>query len=175
MCFTRRSVWPWEYGWIKTMSQLHDVDQHMHDRWHLRLPRQQNPKSAFILSPPLSSTGAVAVGWGVVGYGGSFSRAPCAVYHSNWSPGSRGPEAHQMGTCLLETHKCFIILSDESRSYFDVEWCVSIKVTSFYGVFLCVCVCVLLFACFCVCLLFWFPNTCNMPSSSFFTKFECEC
>lgn len=34
--------------WIKTMSQLHDVDQHTHDRWHCRLPRQLNP------NPPLS-------------------------------------------------------------------------------------------------------------------------
>lgn len=25
------------------MSQLRDVDQHTHDRWHLRLPRQLNP------------------------------------------------------------------------------------------------------------------------------------
>lgn len=47
------------------------------------------------------------------GGGGSIiqHRAPCAVHHSNWSPGSRGPKAHQMGTHLLETHKCFIILS----------------------------------------------------------------
>lgn len=41
--FNRRSVWQWGNDWIKTMSQLHDVDQHTHDRWHLRLPRQLNP------------------------------------------------------------------------------------------------------------------------------------
>lgn len=87
------------------MSQLHDVDQHIHDRWHLRLPRQLNPYPSP--SYPQCDGG---------GGGGEGSliqhRAPCAVYQSNWSPESRGPEAHQMGTHLLETHKCFIILSD---------------------------------------------------------------
>lgn len=43
------------------MSQLHDVAQYTHDRWHLRLSRQLNPKSSFILYPLCSLL--FVVGW----------------------------------------------------------------------------------------------------------------
>lgn len=43
------------------MSQLHDVAQYTHDRWHLRLPRQLNPKSSFILYPLCALP--LVVGW----------------------------------------------------------------------------------------------------------------
>lgn len=123
--FNRRFFWLWENDWIKTMSRLHDVDQHTHDRWHLRLPRQLNP------NPPPSYPHCRGGGGG---WGGMIiqHRAPCAVSLSNWSPGSGGPEAHQMGTHLLETYKCFIILSDYSRFLFQVD--VHVVFEDFYTV-----------------------------------------
>lgn len=65
----RRSVWHWENDWIKTMSQLHDVDQHTHDRWHPRLPRQLNP------NPPLSLIPTAVV----VGVDNSTQGTMCCV------------------------------------------------------------------------------------------------